>query len=456
MNIWNKVLLVLIFLTALFYVVLVSNRFNLAKEWEEKLAKQDNEIQNLTDAVAKLKIDLYGEPLKAAETWDDMGLVAKMEKINALNPGKVWTDCRPANVEGLEGNDVLTAHFTIPPTGIARQYGEMKLGANDLIYVFDSGFSADTENTDPNASGTGAATEVQKAQFLGFFTVGEITDPGDFTLQSVGTVTDDQKKRIQDSLDSGRSWTIYEDRLPVDSPNDIAYWLEKEPDSPFAKTLSDEDKAYFLQKSLSFDELNIAVDAAAGETSQDELIARLNGLMIPENKRISDNYEAVLLRKTQEMDSLNVFIARSAKSIENLNRVIGDQLAMIGLDAVPEEIVTKLGQEGADILAAILPQAKAAFNSPTFIVKKDQAAAKLAVMEKERDMVKSRLDLSLDCVKKIGQRLDYLVKENARLATEIAKAQFEASDKIIQKSENVTVQVNPDSVMNVNPLRFED
>lgn len=460
MNIWNKVLLVLIFLTALVYVVLVSNRFNLAKEWEEKLVKQDREIQNLSDEVAKLKVDLYGQPLKEVETWDDMGLIARMNKIHSLIPGKIWTDCLPSNVSGMDGG-VIKVDFTIPPTGIVRQYGDMKLGTDTLIFAFDSGLPYVSESGNGGTENDSAA-EPQKGQFLGFFTVDQINaETGEFNIQSIGTVIDDQKRWIQESLDAGRSWIIYEDRLPVDSPNDLAYWLAKEPDGPFAKTLSEEDKAYFSRKSLRFpslnlDELNLESAVQSGQVVPETLVVQLQNVTLPENERLSDNYDAVLLRHYYQMDDLNVMIARATKSIDNLNHVIANQLAMIGLDAVPAEVIDQIGQEAGDLLAAILPQAKGSFNAETFIQKKENAAAQLAEMESQRDLVKTRLDLTSDCVIKIGERLNYLVKENARLAQEIAKALFEASDKIIQRSENVTAQINPDSVMNMNPLRFED
>ena len=100
MSIWNKVLLVLIFLTAVVYALLVSNRFRLEKQWGEKIAGLEKNLQDQTDAVARLRLEIDGDALKtidpqAALAWNDLGLRSKLARLKARVRGRLWTDCHP-------------------------------------------------------------------------------------------------------------------------------------------------------------------------------------------------------------------------------------------------------------------------------------------------------------------------------------------------------------------------
>ncbi len=166
--------------------------------------------------------------------------------------------------------------------------------------------------------------------------------------------------------------------------------------------------------------------------------------------------------------------ARGESSKDDLDRVISDQLAMIGCGAVPgtdsgdadPDLLEKfnglgekdraefeeksaalldayrnIGAEGLERIASLLPAAQNGFESQTFFDQKQEAVEKLRLMESQRDIVESCLATAQDAVVQIQDRIRFLVGENAQLARSIAEAQFEAADAIAERANSVTASL---------------
>ena len=133
--------------------------------------------------------------------------------------------------------------------------------------------------------------------------------------------------------------------------------------------------------------------------------------------------------------------------------MISDQLTMLGCaavpgteawDADPDQIETfngldedrraefeeksasvleayrKIGGEGLEHIASLLPSAQNGFQSETFADQKRDAVEKRGAMFAQRDIVKRRLDTAERTVEQVEARIDQLVGENAGLGRSIA------------------------------------
>ena len=495
----NWVTVILILLTGIIFFVFLSNRYTVGKNWETKIDGQRKQIESKTAEIEKLKKEIYGTPLKSGEewVWSRMGLIAKSDKLDSLVPGKVWTYALPDIITSKDDAPELELVFTVQPgEGGARLNGNTKVGEKDLVYIFDKGIPFPQEmaggpDDAAPAPEPAEAAEPEPAKFLGVFTVKQIVGVEDavaqgmnaeeaaghegtysYVVKSVGVVDEEQRRLIADSVKAERAWIVYEGLLPIDSPNDIACWLEEYPDSPFSKTLKDEDRAFFQKTTYgSADDLE-AFSAALAEAKDDRSFQSF--AEPPEGKRYPDRYDTKLLREYYQRDKLRVMTARGESSKDDLDRVISDQLAMIGCGAVPgtdsgdadPDLLEKfnglgekdraefeeksaalldayrnIGAEGLERIASLLPAAQNGFESQTFFDQKQEAVEKLRLMESQRDIVESRLATAQDAVVQIQDRIRFLVGENAQLARSIAEAQFEAADAIAERANSITASL---------------
>lgn len=497
MNIWNKILLGLIFVTAVFFAVLVSNRYKLTKQWEEKLLSQEKNLTDLTTQVAQLRGDIYGDSLDAATTWETMALDAKMHKLESLRAGHLWVHCTSPQAPQRDGINVRTS-FCLEPTTRPRQHSEVVFSQKAAVFVFDSGKKqpADGAAPDPNDPTETAAV------FLGTFTIDNFNpDANEVVITSIGTVSDAEYQRLEESAASGNEWFAYVDRLPCDSPDDIAGWLS-EPDNKIAPLLPDDIRAFLLKRGIAADQVvaddtssvdemqldltgdngaanapadttppadtadnadtavadNTADNAANGAAESDDVVlADAEGGAVavaeaPEGTRYPSDYMDILERRLLFRDVLSLAIMKQQSNLQDLRHVICDQLAAIGLPEVPEEVLSKIGPtaEEATAIAKRYVETKNATLIKTKIAQKEELTKQLEAAVAERDFVKSRLDRVMETVGRLQNRIDELLVQNCSLAVKIAKAQFEAADKIIKKSENVTA-VNGDSTMLLLP-----
>ncbi len=491
----NWVTIVLLILTGIFYFVLLSNRFSLGRDREEKIAKQEKQIEDKTREIEKIRQDIFGVPLKSGEEWEwnRMGLVAKSDKLDSLVPGKVWTICQPGQFSGIDSGPELELHFTVyPAEGGARTSESVKVGEKDLVYIFDKGIPFPGEPADPNAAPPAEPSEAapESAKFLGIFTVTGIKEPAaapaaesegesavpaagpyEYTVKSIGVVPREQREQIAESVSADHAWIVCEGVLPIDSPTDISVWLREYPESPFSKSLSDEARAFFEKTTYGtaadLEEFNAALTEAKDDRSL-QMFAEP-----PEGKRYPDRYDTQILREYFLRDKLIILTARGESSKEDLDQVISDQLTMLGCaavpgteawDADPDQIETfngldedrraefeeksasvleayrKIGGEGLEHIASLLPSAQNGFQSETFADQKRDAVEKRGAMFAQRDIVKRRLDTSERTVEQVEARIDQLVGENAGLGRSIAEAQFEAADAAVQRAGSVAAQ----------------
>ena len=490
----NWITIVLLILTGIFYFVLLSNRFSLGRDREEKIAKQEKQIEDKTKEIEKIRQDIFGIPLKSGEEWEwnRMGLVAKSDKLDSLVPGKVWTICQPGQFSGIDSGPELELHFTVyPDEGGARTSESVKVGEKDLVYIFDKGIPFPSESSDPDAAAPADQTETaaESAKFLGIFTITGIKDPApvpdqseegvaapavgpyEYTVKSIGVVPREQREQIAESVNAGHAWIVYEGLLPIDSPTDISVWLREYSDSPFSKSLSDEKRAFFEKTTYGTAADLEEFDAALTEAKDDRSLQMF--AEPPEGKRYPDRYDTKILREYFLRDKLIILTARGESSKEDLDRVISDQLAMIGCAAVPGteawdadpdlietfngldeeehaefeeksaalyEAYQKIGEEGLAHIASLLPAAQNGFRSETFFDQRQDALAKRSTMRAQRDIVKRRLDIVSETVSQVRERIEQLTGENARLGRSIAEAQFEAADAAAARAASVTVQ----------------
>lgn len=478
----NWVTVVLILLTGIFYFVLLSNRYTLGKNWEKKIAGLEEQIRGRTADIEKLREEIYGIPLRSGEewTWNRMGLIARNDKLNSLVPGKVWTNCCPETIATAQDAAEMELTFSIDRSeGGVRGGSDSSFGASDLVYVFDKGVPFVSSAPEPAESAESAAppapaepatdaSSAERPKFLGAFTITAI-NPAEttvlYSIRSIGVVEGSQRELITESVQARRAWIVYEGVLPTDSPNDIACWLEEYPDSPFSKTLSEEEREFFKKTVYgSVDDLE-EVSAALAEAKDDSSLHLF--AEPPAGKRYPDRYDTRLLRGYYQRDKLTVLTARGESSRNDLDHVICDQLAMIGCDTVPGteqgdsdtdlpekfngldekdrsefheksaallDAYRAIGEDGLSRIESLLPSAKNGFASQTFFDQKREAAEKLQTMEHQRDIVQERLVIARESLEQVQDRIDFLTDENARLARLIAGAQFEASDAIMERA----------------------
>lgn len=488
----NWVTIVLIVLTGIFYFVLLSNRFSLGRDREEKIAKQEKQIEDKTKEIEKIRTEIFGVPLKSGEewAWSRMGLVAKSDKLDSLVPGKVWTICQPGKFSGVNSGPVLDLEFTVYPTeGGARTSDSAKVGEKDLVYIFDKGIPFPNES-DPNVPAEPSEEAAEPAKFLGIFTVTEISGapgapasesegeaaaasigPYTYKVKTIGVVPIEQRELIAESVNANHAWIVYEGLLPIDSPTDLSVWLEEYPDSPFSKSLSDEKREFFKKTTYGTAADLEEFDAALAEAKDDRSLHAF--AEPPEGKRYPDRYDTKILREYFLRDKLIVLTSRGEASKEDLDQVIGDQLVMLGCGAVPgteawdtdpslietfngldeegraefeeksaalREAYEKIGGEGLAHIASLLPTAQNGFQSQTFFDQKQSAIVKRSAMRTQRDIVKRRLDIANETVAQVEARIEQLTGENARLGRSIAEAQFEAADAAAARAAAATAQ----------------
>lgn len=435
MSIWNKVLLVLIFLTAVFYTLLVSNRYKLEKQWCEKIAGLEKNLQDQTDAVARLRIEIDGDSLKtinpqSAASWKDLGLRAKLARLQARIRGRLWFDCRPPRGPQREDGRIQASFCIAPTIDKPRLIADIHLSQNTPIYVFDSGRAyvdptAEAGNNPPPADEPAA----QPMEFLGVFNVDSINkEAAEINISSVGTVTDAELQRMERSVSDGHSWVVCGDRLPVDSPDDIAFWLGGE-DAALLEALPENVREHFLLPGMELADIMLPTGDVSGAV---------------DGKRYPKDYEELLSSRYIARDELTLCNERRRAAVADLGSVIQMQFAAIGVPEIPEETLAKIGSkpEDAQAFADAFAKVKGEYKLETLIAQKERFTGSLAAMQSQRDLVKKRLDLAKTNVEGLRARIDDLLKANCGLAVKIAKSQFEAADKIIKASENVTASLD--------------
>lgn len=418
MNVWNKVFYALIAVLCVGFTVLAANKYSLTKEWDAKIEAQNAKIAQLQDEIAALQIALDGNPLKAAETWDELGLRVQLDRIDAMFRGDVFFNCAPLEAltfevdkDPVSQEPILGAKvsFTVPETyglGAFADAGADAFRQGSVAYVFDSGFVAGAEATE-NDDETAETTEVAAVEprYLGAFKfVGAAETQAN--LESVGILTEEELTAIQESQRSGRSWIVCVDRLPMNAaaPN-VAALIEADP-ATFAD-LPEETKTYFQ---------NATPKAHVSE-------------LFPEVCAASQfvDYQGVLAAQQATRESETILKARRSLALNDLTYALVDQLVLIGAEV---DEATQALYAAEDFEAAVARKI-----APSYAEQQETLAAQLEKMEGYRDLVKSKLEEAQARVAECQAAVDATLAENVRLATEIAQAQIALAENAKQKSE---------------------
>ena len=422
MNVWNKVLYVLIAILCVVFTVFAANKYSLTKEWDAKIEAQNAKIAQLQDEIAALQVAIDGDPLKKAETWADLGVRAQLDRVRGLLRGDAFVNCRPVDATEVEIDKDPIAQtpimgskitFTVPASYSLTAFSDagdanstFRKGA--IAYVFDSGLACvdETAETDAEADAE-VASEVAAGEprYLGAFKfVGAANSQA--VLESVDNLTAEELAAIQESRSSGRSWIVCVDRLPTDAPTNVATLIAADAET-FA-SLDETTKTYFENANPAaqvFENLANVADATAAV-----------------------DYQGLLARQFATRDSETLLKARRSLALADLTYVLVDQLVSIGAE-VDENMQALYTAEDFD--AAVARKRVASY-------KEQQAtlAAALEKMEGYRDLAKSKLDEAQARVAECQAAVDATLADNARLATEIAQAQIALAKNAEQKSEN--------------------
>ena len=418
MNVWNKVFYALIAVLCVGFTVLAANKYSLTKEWDAKIEAQNAKIAQLQDEIAALQIALDGNPLKAAETWDELGLRVQLDRLDAMFRGDVFFNCAPLEAltfevdkDPISQEPILGAKvsFTVPETyglGAFADAGADAFRQGSVAYVFDSGFVAGAEATE-NDDETAETTEVAAVEprYLGAFKfVGAAETQAN--LESVGILTEEELTAIQESQRSGRSWIVCVDRLPMNAaaPN-VAALIEADP-ATFAE-LPEETKTYFQ---------NATPKAHVSELFPEVCVA----------SQFVD-YQGVLAAQQATRESETILKARRSLALNDLTYALVDQLVLIGAEV---DEATQALYAAEDFEAAVARKI-----APSYAEQQETLAAQLEKMEGYRDLVKSKLEEAQARVAECQAAVDATLAENVRLATEIAQAQIALAENAKQKSE---------------------
>jgi len=442
MNVWNKVLYVLIAVLCVGFTVLAANKYSLSKKWDAKLKAQVETLEALQAEIDDSKIAIDGDPLrkakndeKKAETWADLGLRAQLDRVRSLLRGDAFVNCQPLEAKEIEiRKDPFTQapilgvelEFAIPASHTLAAFDNegnalSSFRANAIAYVFDSGkeYYADSDDVDVDDEQT-AEEDAQPGRYLGAFQfVGASATQA--TLVSLDNLTEQELAAIQESKNSGHSWIVCVDRLPMDAPADVLGLIQANADK--AKDAENSD----------------AGDEALTQLAQNEAVksifetANLAAQVFPELAQAADpttavDYQYLLARQFAARDAENFRKVRNEIALADLSKVVVNQRVAIG-DKGDEAMQALYAAE--DYEAAV--QAK---RVASYAEKKATLDAALAKMKGYCELAKEKLNEAKTRVADCQAAVDATLAENVRLAAEIAQAQIALAENAEQKSEN--------------------
>jgi len=199
MNIWNKVLLVLIALLGIFATLWSAKELKVQSRWGEAVRKLDV-------ATLKAQADSFRLQTKA----DELPALEVREYRYLLDHAENWRNCKPKAFENAGGTAKIV--FTVETKNIGI------MNAADTIYVFD------TRKVDDGGG------------FLGRFTVTAVEDT-EMSAESLDLLNDQELLHIEKSLEDQATWSIHT-KCPADRPE-------------FFRELSAVDRSKHLSPELS-------------------------------------------------------------------------------------------------------------------------------------------------------------------------------------------------------------
>ncbi len=414
----------LIAIVCVVFGVFAANKYNLTKEQEGIVAKLEAELAKTRDDIQQLRYEIYGGPEKIAENWRELGLDGRLTYIRGLQNGEAFSNCQPVEARVDEEKGTSTIAFAVDPQSKTTAFR-----AGVVAFVFDSGAArvqkaaADASFDAEGASDSSEVAAVDSTDaealaaaspyaFLGAFKVTGANDT-QVNLESIGFSSVEELTSLKDSARSGRSWVVYADRLPIDSPADLAYFESENPELVKALPAT---TASFVTRGLTFADVE-----AIGADGQ-----------IAAESRCPVDFQGALERGWLERDEQNVINARSAMAVETFTNIIADQYVAMGEEVKDEDVLAFKNWD--DVYAAALARKKV--DSWQENIAKTKAA--LTRMEGYRDLVKKTLDAAEQSVADCRQAIDELIVKNAETAAKIAAAQFLALEKVEAESKTAS------------------
>jgi len=425
MNVWNKVLMALVTIMCVVFGVFAANKYNLTKEQEGNVAKLEADLAKVQDEIQQLRYEIYGGPEKIAENWRELGLDGRLSYLRGLQNGEAFSNCQPVEARVDEEKGTSTIAFAVDPKSKTTAFR-----SGVVAFVFDSGAAlvqkaaaagssddADVSEVavdaaDADATDADAAVASNPYAFLGAFKVTGAND-SQVNLESVGYSSVDELSALKESARSGRSWVVYADRLPIDSPADLAYFESEHPERVGALPAT---TANFVTRGLTL--ADVEAIGANGQVAADS--------------RFPVDFQGSLEYNWFVRDEQNVINARNTMALETFTKIIADQFVAIGEEVKDEDVLAF--ENWDDVYAAAVARKKVDSWSEN-IAKTKEA---LTRMEGYRDLVKKTLDAAEQGVAECRQAIDELIVKNAETAAKIAAAQFLALEKVEAESKTVS------------------
>jgi len=423
MNVWNKVLMTLTTIACIAFAVFAANKYSLTKSEESKLAKLEQELADVQKSVQDLKYEIYGSPEKKIESWRDCGLDAQLDRVRALQNGEAYSNCRPLQARTDEDALSSTVGFSV-----SSNYQSSSFRTGAIAFVFDSGavYVDESANGEEGASvvandGENVASASAPFNFLGAFKVSGVSG-AQVNLESIGVASVAELATLEESAKSGRSWVVYVDRLPYDSPDDFASFYNEAP------------------------EKYAGLGASATAMAAKSCVAFADALEATAETRFPIDFQESLEKQWTTRDEQNVMLARNTLALKDMTAVIADQLVSLGGE-IPSDV--KADVEAFEDWTAALQAAQARKNVDSYTEANEKVKNLLAKMTTYRDLTASVLKNAQDDVKACEKAVDETIAENARLASEIARVQYITAEKV-QEKETRTASFElsvPDDVM---------
>ncbi|NLS95879.1 MAG: hypothetical protein GXX96_27400 [Planctomycetaceae bacterium] len=230
MSIWNKILLVCIFLTAIVLFVLSTRALQAHRVWQQSYEQHK---QAIADAEKKVKDLVNG-------TESEPGLrQVKLELFELLSGrGRVWNNCRPVSV--VKEEDPATKQERIRITVQTPNPVEAKT----VLYAFE------------------AKPAGEPAVYLGQFTAAEVDAAGpQVILEPSVRLSDEELARVQASQQAQTPWRLYE-LMPADNREILSELTEEQKRALFPNEQTFGDPKYSTINDYLYDGQIIMKDEA--------------------------------------------------------------------------------------------------------------------------------------------------------------------------------------------------
>ena len=463
MNVWNKVLMILTGLLCAAYAVFAANVYQNNKDWRQKNDGLEEQIAKQLEDNVKLYNEVYGGDASVdVQSWKDCGLDGQLAYIRSLEAGDVFVNCEAAETKIDDSTGSAKVMFGVDP-----QYNMSSFRDGAVVYLFDSGVAfkkasadatagtdetvaeapaepiADDADSEAGAEPTATVAAAAPYVFLGAFKIVGAA-AAQVNLETIGVFTEAELALLDATRKGGRSFVACVDRLPVDSPADVADFVAEKPGVV---------AGYGAQIAADMAKKTADATALAGCLGADEATTAANFEQLFATNaevRVPVAYQARLERQWSTRNAQNVMIARNTLALADMDYVIAEQLVLMGdkpskgLESDYEELLARTSKfEGFD---AVYDAAKARKRVASYFERIDATRDNLAKMKADVALVEGLVAEAEQNNKDCQEAIDNLVAQNSKLASEIARVMFAVSEKL--ESRSATASVDNSAILN--------